>query len=196
MHKRKCTNMNSSLRSWRTVDLVVAAVLGVAAGVIFAAWNAAYTPLSVVLGLLTPGAVALLDGVWLMGGLLVGLTIRRPGAAVFGELLASLISAAIGNQWGITVVLTGLAQGIAIEIGLALWRNKSNLPGAAIVAGALGGFVQGIIELVYWFPGADSLFVTVYASSATLSGAVLGGLGSVLIVNALAKTGILANFGR
>lgn len=188
--------MNSYFRRWRTVDLVVAAVLGVAAGVLFTAWNAAYAPLGLALSLLTPGAVALLDGVWLTGGLLVGLVIRRPGAAIFGEVMASLVSAAIGNQWGVTVVVTGLVQGIAIEIGLFLWRNRSDVRLAALTAGAIGGLVQGIIELVYWFPGADSLFVAVYVASATISGALIGGLGSALIVNALAKTGILANFGR
>ncbi|MEN9740667.1 MAG: hypothetical protein RLZ72_933 [Actinomycetota bacterium] len=188
--------MNSIRNRWRTVDLVVAAVLGVAAGVIFTAWNAAYVPLSVGLGLLTPGFVAILDGVWLMGGLLVGLIIRRPGAAIFGELLAALVSAAIGNQWGVTVLLTGLAQGVAIEIGLALWRYRGSLWVPALSAGALGGIVQGIIELYYWFPGADPLFVGIYAGSATVSGALLGGLGSAAIVTALAKTGILTNFGR
>ncbi|MFM6967892.1 MAG: ECF transporter S component [Microbacteriaceae bacterium] len=183
-------------RRWRTVDLVVAAVLGVAAGVVFTAWNAAYVPLSVGLGLLTPGLIAILDGVWLAGGLLVGLTIRLPGAALFGEFLAALVSAAIGNQWGVTVLLTGLAQGLAIEIGLALWRYRGSLWGSALTAGALGGIVQGLIELFFWYPDADSIFVAVYASSASVSGAVLGGLGSAAIVSALAKTGILTNFGR
>lgn len=188
--------MNTIFRPWRTVDLIVAAVLGVAAGVIFVAWNAAYAPLSLTLGLLTPGLVALLDGVWLMGGLLVGLIINKPGAALFGELLASLVSAAIGNQWGVTVVLTGLAQGLAIELGLMVWRYRGSLWLSAATAGAIGGFVQGVIELAYWFPGADSVFVFVYATSATVSGALLGGIGSVAIVIALSKTGILANFGR
>lgn len=196
MHDRKCTIMNTIFRPWRTVDLIVAAVLGVAAGVIFVAWNAAYAPLSLTLGLLTPGLVALLDGVWLMGGLLVGLIINKPGAALFGELLASLVSAAIGNQWGVTVVLTGLAQGLAIELGLMVWRYRGSLWLSAATAGAIGGFVQGVIELAYWFPGADSVFVFVYATSATVSGALLGGIGSVAIVIALSKTGILANFGR
>lgn len=188
--------MNTVFRPWRTVDLIVAAVLGVAAGVIFTAWNSAYVPLSAAMAILTPGLVALFDGVWLMGGLIVGLTIQRPGAALFGELMASLVSAAIGNQWGITVVLTGLAQGLAIEIGLLLWRYRGSLWGSALTAGAIGGVVQGAVELVYWFAGTDALFGTVYVVSATVSGALLGGLGSAAIVYSLAKTGILANFGR
>ena len=188
--------MNQLFRPWRTVDLVVAAVLGVASGVVFTAWNALYAPLSIPLAALTAGLVALLDGVWLVGGLLVGLIIRRPGAALFGELLASLVSAAIGNQWGYTVLLMGLAQGIAIEIGLLIWRYRGSLWGSAVTAGAIGGIVQGALEVVFWYPGTDALFVNVYVGSATVSGALLGAGLSAGLVTVLAKTGILANFGR
>lgn len=188
--------MNQLFRPWRTVDLVVAAVLGVASGVVFTAWNALYAPLSIPLGALTAGLVALLDGVWLVGGLLVGLIIRRPGAALFGELLASLVSAAIGNQWGYTVLLMGLAQGLAIEIGLLIWRYRGSLWGSAMTAGAIGGLVQGALEVIYWYPGTDALFVNVYVGSATVSGALLGAGLSAGLVTVLAKTGILANFGR
>ena len=188
--------MNTIFRPWRTVDLVVAAVLGVAAGVVFTAWNAIYAPLSIPIGAVTPGLVALLDGVWLTGGLLVGLIIRRPGAAVFGELVASLVSAAIGNQWGYTVLLTGLAQGLAIEIGLLLWAYRGSLWGSALTAGAVGGLVQGAIEVAYWYPGTDATFVTIYVSSAVVSGMVLGAGLSAALVTILARSGILANFGR
>ena len=181
---------------WRAVDLVVAAVLGVATGVVFTAWNAVYAPLSIPLGAITPGLVALLDGVWLVGGLLVGLIIRRPGAALFGELLASLVSAAIGNQWGFSVLLLGVAQGLAIEVGLLLWAYRGSLWGAAVTAGAIGGVVQGFLEVAYWYPGTDSTFVSIYVSSATVSGALLGAGLSAGLVTVLARTGVLANFGR
>lgn len=188
--------MNQLFRPWRTVDLVVAAVLGVAAGVVFTAWNAIYAPLSIPLGAVTPGLVALLDGVWLVGGLLVGLIIRRPGAALFGEVLASLVSAAIGNQWGFTVLLLGIAQGLALEIGLLVWGHRGSLWRAAITAGAIGGIVQGALEVAYWYPGTETEFIAIYVTSATVSGAVLGAGLSAGLVTVLAKTGILANFGR
>lgn len=188
--------MTTSIRRWRTVDFVVAAVLGVASGVIFTAWNAIYAPISVPLGAITPGLVSLADGVWLIGGLLVGLVIRRPGAALFGELAASLVSAAIGNQWGWTVLLMGLAQGIALEIGFLVWRYRGNLWVTAATAGLIGGIVQGVLEVVYWYPGTDSLFMTIYVTCAAISGAILGGALSAALVTVLSKTGILATFGR
>lgn len=190
--------MKNMFTPWRTVDLVVAAVLGVAAGVVFTAWNALYAPLSVPLAALTPGLVALLDGVWLVGGLLAGLIIRRPGAALFGELLASLVSAAIGNQWGYTVLLLGIAQGLALEIGFLIWGYRGSLWGAAITAGAIGGVTQGVAEAYFYYEPSMLVpeFLAVYVGSATLSGAVLGAGLSAGLVMVLARTGILANFGR
>ena len=188
--------MKTTFGRWRTVDLIVAAVLAVASGVIFVAWNTVYTPLSLVLGGFTPGFVALLDGVWLIGGLLVALVIRRPGAAVLGEVIASSVSAIIGNQWGFTVLILGLAQGLAMELGFRLVRRGKVDFLVVAVAGALGGLVQGVLEWVYWYPGTGPDFATIYVVSAIVSGAILGAGLSVLLVRALTITGILATFGR
>lgn len=196
MHTESALMNTVSPRAWRTVDFVVAAVLGVAAGVLFSAWNALYAPLSVPIGAVTPGLVAMLNGTWLIGGLLVALVIRKPGAAVFGEVLAALVSAAVGNQWGWLVLILGLAQGLAIEAGFAAWRYRRSGFIVVATAGVLGGVVQGVLEVLYWYPGADTLFSTVYISSSTLSGAILGAGSAYLLVRVLSKTGILTAFGR
>ena len=73
-----------SLR-WRVIDIVTAAVLGVACGLIFVAWNqvgyAGYEAFKAIL----PGLNGLVTGVWLLGGTLGGYVIRKPGAALFVE---------------------------------------------------------------------------------------------------------------
>jgi energy-coupling factor transport system permease protein len=68
---------------WRVVDIVVASVIGVAAGIIFWAWGLAYNPLSAPLQAALPGLQALLGGGWLFAGVLGGLIIRKPGAALY-----------------------------------------------------------------------------------------------------------------
>jgi ABC-type cobalt transport system, permease component len=60
-------------------------------------------------------------GIWLLGGVLGGLIIRKPGAALAVELLAALVSAAVGNQWGITTLYSGLAQGIGGANGIGTY---------------------------------------------------------------------------
>ena len=49
---------------------------------------------------LTPGLGGLATGIWLLGGILGGLVIRKPGAAVYVEVLAATVSAVLGSQWG------------------------------------------------------------------------------------------------
>ncbi|GMA87266.1 hypothetical protein GCM10025868_25160 [Angustibacter aerolatus] len=68
---------------WRVVDIVVASVLGVAGGLLFALWNANYATISAPLSAVP--AVALLGGVWLLPAVLGGLVIRKPGAATYAE---------------------------------------------------------------------------------------------------------------
>lgn len=188
--------MNNTTNLWRTVDFIVGAVIAVAAGVIFVAWNSLYAVVSLSLQALTPGFVALLDGVWLLGGLLVASVVRKPGAALVGEIIASVVSAVIGNQWGFTVLLTGGLQGLALEGGLMLGRRVQSPWVRTALAGALGGFVQGVIEVVYWYPGMTADFYAIYVASATVSGVLLGAVFSEFLVRGLARTGILAPFGR
>src|SRR5438105_2652670 len=95
-----------SANTWRTLDIVVVAVLAVAFGVIFwgmdALWgvlNSAFTAV--------PPLKAFPYGVWLLPAVLGGLIIRKPGAAVLCELIAATVSALLGNQWGTTVIWQG-----------------------------------------------------------------------------------------
>ena len=66
---------------WRVVDIVVAAVLGVAAGLVFLAWNLAYQVPGSVLEASLPGLQGLVNGIWLFAGVLGALIIRKPGAS-------------------------------------------------------------------------------------------------------------------
>jgi energy-coupling factor transport system substrate-specific component len=63
-----------------------------------------------------------------------------------------------------------------------------------MLAGAAAGLVAGFNDWVFWYAGADALFLTIYIAGATVSGAVIAGLGSWALVKALAKTGALRRF--
>lgn len=183
-----------SLR-WRVVDIVVASVLGVAAGLIFLLWNIGYLGPKTLLEPLAPGLQGLLDGPWLFAGVLGALIIRKPGAAIYTETLAAVVSALVGNTWGgFLTIEAGLVQGLGAElIFLIFLYKKWNLP-VAILAGAGAALAGGINNLVLWFAGADALFTTVYLFSTVLSGAVIAGAGSWLIARGLAATGALDRF--
>src|SRR3954447_9001756 len=101
---------------WRTVDIVVTAVLGVAFGVVFWAWNLLWVGTGAAFTAFPP-AQAVMYGVWLIPAVLALLIVRKPGAGLFAELMAALVSALLGSSWGWSVVLYGLLEGLAGEAG-------------------------------------------------------------------------------
>ncbi|CAD5141881.1 MULTISPECIES: ECF transporter S component [Microbacterium] len=181
---------------WRVVDIVVASVLGVAAGLIFLAWNVGYLGPKALLEPLLPGLQGLLDGPWLFAGVLGGLIIRKAGAAIYVELLAAVVSALIGNQWGGFLTLeAGLVQGLGAElIFLLFFYRRWSLP-VAILAGAGAALAGGINNLVLWYAGSGPAFTAIYLVSTVISGAVIAGALSWVLARGIAATGALDRFG-
>ena len=179
---------------WRVVDIVVASVIAVACALIFLLWNVGYEVPSTILTPLLPGVQGLLAGPWLIAGVLGGLIIRKPGAALYTELVAAIISALVGNAWGPLTIVSGLVQGLGAElIFLVFLYGVWRLP-VVMLAGAGAGLACGINDRILWYAGADTLFTTVYIVSTTISGAIIAGLGAWLIARGLAATGALGRF--
>ncbi|CAA9400445.1 MAG: Substrate-specific component YkoE of thiamin-regulated ECF transporter for HydroxyMethylPyrimidine [uncultured Quadrisphaera sp.] len=187
------TSSGTTARStrWRPVDIVVASVLGVAGGLLLVLWNIAYTPVDTALSFYPP-ASALVGGVWLLPGVLGGLIIRRPGAAVYVELVAAVLSALVGNQWGFSTVYYGLIQGLGAELAFTAVRYRNwSLP-VVLASGAAAGVVGGLLNLVLYYTSFSTSHQLVYMAFIVLSGVVVAGLGSWLLAGALRRTGALA----
>ena len=186
----------SSPRSyrWRVVDIIVASVLAVAAGLVFVLWNIASNPIGAPLGAVLPGLQALLGGGWLFAGVLTALVIRKPGAALYGEMVAATVSALVGNQWGVLTLESGLVQGLAAELVFAVFLYRAwNLP-VAVLSGAAAGLALAVNDLILWYPGSAATFSAIYVVSAIVSGALIAGALSWFVVRGLAKTGALSRF--
>ncbi|HET8681452.1 MAG TPA: ECF transporter S component, partial [Micromonosporaceae bacterium] len=142
---------------WRTVDIVVASVLGVAFGVIFWAWSLLWNGPADAIPL--PGR-AVIYGVWLVPAVLGGLVVRKPGAAFYTETVAALVSVALGTTWGWTLVLQGPIQGIAAEVAFMLFAYRLWRLPVAMVAAAFAGLAAGVYDKVAWYPSADFPWVS------------------------------------
>jgi energy-coupling factor transport system substrate-specific component len=179
-----------SLR-WRTVDIVVTAVLGVAFGVVFWAWN-------LLAALAVPPVSGLLNGVYLMPGVVAGLLVRRPGAAVFASTLAAAVSILLGSPYGGIIVIYGLVQGIGGELGFLLTRYRSFGWATAILAGITAGLSTSILDLSLYYPvSADypfCSFTAPFTQFSVLSSVLPAGIVGLLLVRALARTGALSAF--
>ncbi|MEJ1087907.1 ECF transporter S component [Microbacterium sp. Mu-80] len=181
---------------WRVVDIVVASVLGVACGFLFLAWNVGYLGPKALLEPLMPGVQGLLDGPWLIAGVLGGLIIRKVGAAIYVETIAAVVSALAGAQWGgFLTIEAGLVQGLGAELIFLLFAYRVWTLPVAMLAGAGAALFGGVNNLLLWFAGSGAAFTVVYLICTVISGAVLAGLLGWLLARGLASTGALDRFG-
>jgi energy-coupling factor transport system substrate-specific component len=174
---------------WRTRDIVVAAVIGVAFGVFFLLANGIWKALEV-LGPFQNVFYA----IWLLPAIVAPLIIRKPGAAFFAEVVAAGLSALLGSIWGVDTVMSGIMQGAAAEAVFALTRYRSYSAltlGAAGLAAALAAFVHDwYFYYSSWAPDA----LLVLAVLMALSGALLLPVLAIALVRALRTTGVLDGF--
>ena len=184
---------NPTLGRWRTVDIVLGAVLAVAFGAVFQAWNLLWASLGPAFAALPP-LQGFMYGVWLVPAVLVPLVIRRPGAALLGEGVAAVASVLFGAPWGLVIVAYGLLQGVAAEavFGLGLYR-RWGLP-TALLAGAAAGAAATLLDLAIFYPDWAAGYQILYAALVIPSSALVAGLGGWLLVRALARTGVLSAF--
>jgi len=181
-------------RGWRVVDIVVAAVLGVACGLILWLWNGPGYAIYDGMNAVTPGLGGLAQGLWLIGGPLGGLIIRRPGAAVFVELVAAAVSMLLGSSWGISTLLYGLAEGIGAEVAFLVFAYRRFSWPVALLSGALAGAAEWASELLTGNMAKTWTFNAVYLVSNMVSGAILAGLLAWWLTRGLARTGVLSRF--
>jgi energy-coupling factor transport system permease protein len=188
--------------TWRTRDIVVAAVIGVAFGVVFWAWGLAWTafaPLNNVFPVLRDTLYA----VWLIPAVLAPLIIRKPGAALFAEMVAAIVSALLGSQWGVDTLLSGFVQGAAAELVFAftLYRNWSVIVVAiAAIASAAAAWAHDWV--LYYGHFGDAGWVSdislelqlVRGVFMAISAVVIVAAGSILLERALRRAGVLEGF--
>ena len=178
---------------WRTVDIVVASILAVAFGVVFWAWGLLWSATGTAFGAFPPGQ-AFMYGVWLLPAVLAPLIVRKPGAALFAELIAGIVSALLGSAWGSSVIIYGLLQGLAGEVGFAVFRYRRYGVVPALVAAAFAGGMAAVLDFVYYYGDWSGTWKVTYLTLTVVSTLVIAGLGGLALTRALSATGALSSF--
>jgi energy-coupling factor transport system permease protein len=179
--------------AWRTRDITVAAIIGVAFGVVFAAWNVAWG-LFDPLFLFLPPAKNVLYGIWLIPAVLAPLIVRKPGAAIFAEMVAAGVSALIASQWGPDTLLSGFVQGGAAELVFALFRYRAwSVPivAAAAIASALAAWLH---DWVIYYAAVDPATQLLVGLAMAVSALLIVAGGSLLLYRSLRQAGVLRGF--
>lgn len=182
------------LLAWRTVDILTIAFLGAAFGIAYWGWGLAYEAPSAPLKAIFPPLSGITAAPWLIAGVVGGLVVRRPGAALMCEVVAALVSMIPGTQWGFTTLISGILQGLGAEIGFAILGYGSYRLGAALLAGALSAPMEAVYEwFVYWVDWSWGFKIAYLVIFTVAGGLIAGGLGW-LITRTLAGAGALNAF--
>jgi energy-coupling factor transport system permease protein len=179
--------------AWRTRDIVVTAVIGVAFGVVFWFWNTIWAPLDAVFAL-APWAKDLLYAVWLIPAVLAPLIVRKRGAAIFAEMTAAGVSALLGSQWGPDVLLSGFVQGAAAELVFAMTLYRSYAFPTLVAAAVASAAAAWIHDWALYYAAVDPLVQLVRGAMMAISAAIIVAGGSVLIERSLRQAGVLQGF--
>jgi energy-coupling factor transport system substrate-specific component len=177
---------------WRTRDVIVTAVLGVAFGVVFWAWGNVAWPALAFLGPLQN----LLYGPWLIPAVLAPLVVRRPGAGIFAEVVAASVSAMLGSQWGVIVLLYGVVQGLAGEIPFLVVRYRVFAWPVVVAAGILASAAAWVLDWAFYFAAVDVGTQLLVGALMAASGVVVVAGGSLFLARALRDAGVLGGFDR
>ncbi len=179
---------------WRTRDVVVTAVIGVAFGIVFWVWGLIwYGPLEV----LSAFALPIRDlgyAVWLVPAVLAPLVIRKRGAALFAELVAAGVSVLLGSPWSIDALFSALVQGGAAELVFAftLYRVWSfPVLATAAVASAAAAWIH---DWALYYATIDPIVQIARGVFMGISAVVIVAGGSVALHRAMKQAGVLEGF--
>lgn len=175
---------------WKTRDVVVAAALAVPLGFVYTGWLLLWAAAQVV-----PELSHLLGGLYVVAAVLCAYVIRRPGAALLGEMIAALVETPLAG-YGAIVLLLGLFQGLGVEaVFLATRYRRFSLP-VLMLAGAVGALAVlfGRFYLAFGYASLDPTVQVVRLLATVIGGALLGGLLAKILGDGLAQTGVLNNF--
>lgn len=179
---------------WRTRDIVVAAVIGVAFGVVFWVWGIAWDGPFAVLNAIAPPLRDLLYAVWLVPAVLAPLVIRKPGAALFAELVAAGVSALLGSRWAVDTLLSGFVQGAAAELVFAFTLYRVWTFPVLAVAAVASAAAAWIHDWALYYTAFDPVVQLARGLAMALSAIVVVAGGSVALHRAMKQAGVLEGF--
>jgi len=185
------------IASWTTWESVLAAVLAGVVGVLFMVWGITVWPLLDAVDSGIPGYGRVIQdlfyGFWFLAAVLVPYIVRRPGAAVAAEVVGALVSALLGSQWGLTVLISGVAQGGLAEVVFAATGYKRYDGKTLLLAAAGAALGSWVVDIAFWYGSLQLHILILMLVARIVSAIVFSGLLGKWLGDALAATGVLDN---
>lgn len=180
------------LKSWKLKEIVLMSLFAVVFGIVYLLFLHAG---NIWAGFIGPIAYEWIFGIWFIVSIICMYIIRKPGAAVISETIASAIEVLLGNAVGPRLILAGLIQGLGAEAVFAATRYKR----FDLWVLMLAGVGSSVFSFVYgYFLGGFAVYSTGYVmlmlGIRILSGAMIAGVGGKTLTDGLLATGSLRGY--
>ena len=184
----------SSKFQWKLKDIIMIAIIGVLCSFLYLGTDYAGLAITTALTPVGWGVIGYepLYGVYFLAASLTVFIVRKPGTGIIAEIIAATLEVLMGNWFGPGVILTGLIQGVAVELVFFITNYKKfNLPTMMLsgVSVALISYAYHLWESGYYL--LEFKFIIVMIIVRTVSAVIITGIISYLIGTGLAKAGIL-----
>lgn len=134
-------------------------------------------------------------GVWFMAAIVCYLIIPKPGIALLAEFAAGAGETIVMGKFDIPTIIYALLQGLACEIVFAIFKYQSRSVMVAMLAGLVTALVSFPVDYFYGYlnevAGWNLILFIVFRA---ISGIIIAGLLSYLLVKALDQIGVTKVF--
>ena len=172
-------------------EILVTVLIAVVFALIYNIWNFVYKAVQVS-GL---HIEELTYGAWFMAAIVAYLIIPKAGIALLAEFAAGAGETIVMGRFDIATMIYALLQGLACEIIFAIFKYKSRTAMVAMLAGLLAAIVTLPLDFPYgYLAEIASWNLALYIGFRLISGIIVAGLLSYIIVKALDQTGVTRLF--
>ena len=123
--------------------------------------------------------------------------VRKPGAAVYAELVAAILESLLGSLWvPVETILIGLLQGFMAELVFMLLRYRRWNMSTVALSGAAAGFGCWLYSFCTHLQAINLTgpYGVIYLIATLISGALIAGVLVWYLYKAIAATGALDRF--
>ncbi|NGP88603.1 ECF transporter S component [Fodinibius halophilus] len=168
-------------------DILVTTVVALVFGVIYKLWG----PLYYAIKPLGMHLEQLIYGMWFIAATVAFLLIRKPGVGLLAEIAAASGEFFMGSEWGLAVLLSGVAQGLAAELVFAAVGYRKYSVSVAVAAAAAATVGSLLLDSLQGYIGDLALWNLSLLIVFRLTGAVIiAGWMAHWLVSALEDTGV------
>jgi energy-coupling factor transport system substrate-specific component len=181
------------MKPWKLREAILVAIVSVIFALLYLANGLASVLMTT---LLTPIGLGPLGsepvyGVWFMAATFIGYFVRKPGAALVTEILASLLEVVMGSMFGPLVLVSGTAQGLGAELVFMSTGYKNYSLRVMALAGMASAVTSFIADFfIHGYTLLSFGFLSAILLIRLLSSAFFCGYVTLLLTVNLEKTGL------